>query len=61
MLEEELRYSDLRMISLEGVQRNYPALSRIQTLVAPRSRAVARMAIEFTDRLGGAPLEWIVT
>ena len=61
VLEEELRYADLQLVSLEGVQRNYPALSRIQTLVAPRSRAVARMAIELTDRLGGAPLEWIVT
>ena len=26
VLEEELRYSDLRLVSLEGVQRNYPAL-----------------------------------
>ena len=61
VLAAELQHAGLELLSLEGVQRNYPALSRIQTLIAPRSRPVARIAIEITDRLGGAPLEWIVT
>jgi hypothetical protein len=32
-----------------------------QVYVAPRSRALARGAMELLDRLGGPPLEWIVT
>ena len=62
VLEMELAESGLELVSLEGVQRRYPALARIQTLVAPRSRQMARLAIELVDRFGGgAPLEWIVT
>jgi len=62
VLETELAESGLELVSLEGVQRRYPVLARIQTLVAPRSRPVARLAIELVDRFGGgAPLEWIVT
>ena len=62
VLEMELAESELELVSLEGVQRRYPALARIQTLVAPRSRQMARLAIELVDRFGGgAPLEWIVT
>jgi ubiquinone/menaquinone biosynthesis C-methylase UbiE len=62
VLEAELAEAGLEIVSLEGVQRSYPALARIQTLMAPRSRRVARLAIELVDRFsGGAPLEWIVT
>jgi SAM-dependent methyltransferase len=62
VLEAELADSGFEIVSLEGVQRSYPVLARIQTLVAPRSRALARAAIELVDRFGsGAPLEWIVT
>jgi len=62
VLESELAEAGLELVSLESVQRGYPVLARIQTLVAPRSRLVARLAMELTDRLcGGAPLEWIVT
>lgn len=60
-LEAELRDSGLHVQSLEGVQRRYRALSRAQVLIAPRSRPLARAAMEIIDRLGGPPLEWIVT
>lgn len=62
LLAKELDEAGLEMTSLEGVQHQYAALSRLQTLVAPHSRFVARAAMELTDRLGGGPpLEWIVT
>ena len=62
LLVAELAEAGLDIVSLEGVQRRYNVLARIRNLVAPRSRAVARLAIELTDRLGGGrPLEWIVT
>ncbi|OLC50441.1 MAG: hypothetical protein AUI64_03270 [Acidobacteria bacterium 13_1_40CM_2_64_6] len=62
VLEAELGEAGLELVSLEGVQHSYPALARIQILVAPRSRLLARLAIELTDRVrGGPPLEWIVT
>ena len=56
---EEAGFSDIR---LEPVQRHYPILYKLQVLVAPRSRAIARAAMEFVDRFCfGAPLEWVVT
>jgi ubiquinone/menaquinone biosynthesis C-methylase UbiE len=62
VIESELRDAGLALVSLEGVQRRYPALAKLQTLIAPRSRLLARAAMEITDRLaGGPPLEWIVT
>ena len=62
VLQAELGEAGLELVSLEGVQHNYPTLARIQILVAPRSRWLARLAIELIDRLpGGEPLEWIVT
>ena len=60
-LEEELAEAGLAVRSLEGVQRRYGALTRAQVLIAPRSRPLARAAMEVIDRLGGPPLEWIVT
>jgi SAM-dependent methyltransferase len=60
-LEDELAEAGLALRSLEGVQHRYGALSRAQVLIAPRSRPLARAAMEVIDRLGGAPLEWIVT
>lgn len=62
VLASELLDSGLELRSLEGVQHRYPVLARLQTLVAPRLRPLARVAIELTDRFGGGPpLEWIVT
>jgi len=60
-LMRELRDAGFDRISLEGVQHRYRLLSAVQTLVAPRSRTLARAAMEVIDRLGGEPLEWIVT
>src|SRR5207244_3343658 len=62
MLRSELTRAGFDIVSLEGVQHRYPLLYQLQVLVAPRSRPVARAAIEFVDRFtGGVPLEWIVT
>ena len=47
-------------MSLIGVQHRYGALMRCQIHVAPRSAALARVAMELMDRLGGEPLEWVV-
>jgi ubiquinone/menaquinone biosynthesis C-methylase UbiE len=59
-LREELRASGFNLISLTGVQRRYAALVKCQIYLAPRSRLLARAAMEVLDRLGGEPLEWIV-
>lgn len=62
VLHRELNAAGFEIASLEGVQRRYPLLHQLQTLVAPRSRPVARAAMELVDRFsGGEPLEWIVT
>jgi hypothetical protein len=60
-LSAELRESGFVISSLTGVQHNYPTLARAQVLIAPRSRPIARAVMEVVDRLGGLPLEWIVT
>ncbi len=58
----ELAEAGFDTIVLDGVQRRFPLLHRLQVLVAPRSRRVARAAMELVDRFtGGQPLEWIVT
>jgi ubiquinone/menaquinone biosynthesis C-methylase UbiE len=58
----ELQRAGFDVVSLEGVERRYPLLYQLQVLVAPRSRPVARLAMEAVDRFGGgAPLEWVVT
>ena len=58
-LRADVKRSGLQLISLHGVQHRYPMLSRLQVLVAPRSRVLARGAMEVIERLGGEPLEWI--
>ncbi len=61
-LSEELSDAGLRLTSVVDVQRRFPLLRQLQVLVAPRSRALARGAMEVVDRFGGGrPLEWIVT
>jgi SAM-dependent methyltransferase len=60
-LTAELAQAGLQLVSLDGVQRRYSLLSRMQSLVAPRSRLLARGAMEVVARLGGEPLEWIAT
>jgi len=61
-LEQELQSSGFRLMETHGVQRRYPVLAGLQVLVAPRSRLLARGAMEVVDRVGGGPpLEWIVT
>jgi SAM-dependent methyltransferase len=60
-LKAELSSAGFEIVSLEGAQRRYPVLYRIQTLIAPRSSPVARAVMEAVDRLpGGQPLEWTV-
>ncbi len=61
-VQRELREAGFIIRSMEGVQRRYEVLRRLQVLVAPRSGALARAAMELVDRVGGGePLEWIVT
>ena len=45
---------------LLGVQHHFGSLSRLQELLAPRSKTLARFLMERVDSLGGEPLEWIV-
>jgi ubiquinone/menaquinone biosynthesis C-methylase UbiE len=59
-IRAEAEAGGFRVESLIGVQHRFPTLRSLQILVAPRSRALARMAMEVVDRLGGEPLEWIV-
>jgi ubiquinone/menaquinone biosynthesis C-methylase UbiE len=61
-LRAELAQAGFELISLEGLQHRFGLLSRIQILIAPRSRVLARVVMELVDRLGrGEPLEWVVT
>lgn len=60
-LYSELTAAGFEVQQLEGVQHRFGWLSRLQTLVAPRSRSLARSLMEIADRTGGEPLEWIVT
>ena len=60
-IPRELAAAGLQVVSLEGVQHRYGILRQLQLLVAPRSRPLARAAMEMADRLpGGTPLEWMV-
>ena len=59
-LRTELREAGFEVEGLFGVQHRYSLLARLQVLVAPRSRPVARAMMEVVDRTGGEPLEWIV-
>jgi ubiquinone/menaquinone biosynthesis C-methylase UbiE len=58
---DELGASGFTVVALDGVQHRFGLLSKIQVLVAPRSRTLARLALEAVDATGGEPLEWIVT
>jgi ubiquinone/menaquinone biosynthesis C-methylase UbiE len=61
-LRAELAQAGFEVLTLRGAQHRYSVLARIETLVAPRSRFLARAAMEIVDRVGGGePLEWIVT
>jgi ubiquinone/menaquinone biosynthesis C-methylase UbiE len=61
-LDAEVSQAGFRVIQLDDVQRRFPALFRIQVLVAPRSRRLASLAMRAVESLpGGQPLEWIVT
>lgn len=61
-IRDELSRSGFGEIQLAGVQQRYALLHRLQVLVAPRSRALARAAMEVVDRAGGGePSEWVVT
>jgi ubiquinone/menaquinone biosynthesis C-methylase UbiE len=59
-LRSELEEGGFGLLQAQGVQHRFTALQRLQTLVAPRSRTLARYGMECVDRLGGEPLEWIV-
>ena len=60
-ISEELADAGFELVDLAGVQRRYTVLHGLQCLAAPRSRVIARAAMEVVDRLGGEPAEWIVT
>lgn len=60
-LAAELAECGFDVESTEGVQHRYRVLSRIQVLVAPRSKTLARSLMNLVDATGGEPLEWIVT
>lgn len=65
VLRRETLAAELRQAGFEskfvGVQHRYSLLTQLQILVAPRSRPLARGAMEIIDRFGGGePLEWVV-
>ncbi len=61
-LRAEVEAAGFEVVSLRGAQRRYGLLRALQILLAPRSRVLARLAMEAVDRIGdGDPLEWIVT
>jgi len=61
-IRDEVERAGFRLVRTDPVQRHYSVLYQLQVLVAPRSRRLARWAMEVVDRVpGGQPLEWIVT
>jgi ubiquinone/menaquinone biosynthesis C-methylase UbiE len=61
-VRREVEEAGFKLVRLDDVQRHYSVLYQLQVLVAPRSRTLARWAMEMVDRLpSGQPLEWIVT
>lgn len=60
-VRRELGECGFEVETLVGVQHRVEILGRLQTLVAPRSRTIARGLMALVDRSGGEPLEWIVT
>lgn len=57
----ELEEAGFAVRGLDGVQHRFGLLAKVQVLIAPRSRPLARLALEAIDATGGEPLEWIVT
>lgn len=58
----ELHAAGFTLTRLDDVHRHYSILYRLQVLVAPRARRLARTAMEVVGRMpGGRPLEWVVT
>jgi ubiquinone/menaquinone biosynthesis C-methylase UbiE len=60
-IRAELDAAGFTLVQLQGVQHRFPLLYQLQVLVGPRSKTLARWAIELVDRTGGEPLEWVVT
>ena len=61
-IESEVQAAGFRLLRLDDVQRHYPLLYQLQVLIAPRSKRLARAAMNLVERLpGGEPLEWVVT
>ncbi len=61
-LRAELERAGFELLRLDGVQRRFSLLRRIQILLAPRSRFLAAAVLRAVDRWGGGePLEWVVT
>jgi hypothetical protein len=61
-IARELDAAGFTLVRLDDVQRRFGVLYQLQVLVAPRSKWLARAAMEVVARIpGGRPLEWIVT
>jgi ubiquinone/menaquinone biosynthesis C-methylase UbiE len=61
-LRAELAAAGFTSVALHGIQFHYALLRRLQVLLAPRSRRLARLCMEVVERIGGGePLEWVVT
>jgi ubiquinone/menaquinone biosynthesis C-methylase UbiE len=61
-IADELEAAGFRLLRLDDIQRHYRVLYQLQILVAPRSKWLARAAMNLVGRLpGGQPLEWVVT
>lgn len=58
-LVDELSHGGFSVQALVGLQHRYTLMQHVQTLVAPRSRALAAYAVELLDHSGGEPLEWV--
>ena len=60
-IRSELRQAGFEIVSMPGIQHRYALLQALQVYVAPLSARLARLAIDWCDRLGGEPMEWVVT
>lgn len=60
-LRAELNDAGFDLVNMRGLLHRYTWLYQVQVLVSPRSRLLARLAMEIADRTGGEPLEWVVT
>jgi SAM-dependent methyltransferase len=60
-IREEVEAAGFGLVSLTGVQYRFSSLQRVQVLVAPRSRRLARGLMAAIEKFGGGePLEWVV-